>query len=125
MSATQQGNKSGGNGGTDGAGLALDTSHADTREKLMNDMKNVIDEAESWLSNASARAGEDLSAAREKFQTTLYNAKTDLLRLEGNMAAKSRLAAQATDTYVKGNPWTAVGLGAAVGVAFGLLIARK
>ncbi|MES2742870.1 MAG: DUF883 family protein [Pseudomonadota bacterium] len=127
MSATQQGNKSGsaGNGTESPANAHNNASNGEAREKLMNDMKTVINEAESWLGNASARAGEDLGAARERFQTTLQNAKTDLLRLEGNMVAKSRLAAQATDTYVKDNPWTAVGLGAAIGVVFGLLITRK
>ena len=35
------------------------------------------------------------------------------------------VAAKATDEYVKDNPWKSVGLGAAVGVVIGMLIARK
>jgi ElaB/YqjD/DUF883 family membrane-anchored ribosome-binding protein len=38
---------------------------------------------------------------------------------------KATLAAKATDAYVRDNPWKAVGLGAAIGVVIGLLIARK
>ena len=38
---------------------------------------------------------------------------------------KAALAARATDDYVKENPWKAVGLGTAVGVVIGMLIARK
>ena len=38
---------------------------------------------------------------------------------------KSKAAAKATDTYVKDNPWKAVGIGAVAGVILGLLINRR
>lgn len=101
------------------------TSNDDAREKLMNEMKNVIDEAETWLGNAASQTGEDLRAVREKFETTLQTAKADLMKLEANMMDKTKLAAQATDAYVKDHPWKSVGLGAAVGVLLGLLSMRK
>ncbi|MET3132385.1 ElaB/YqjD/DUF883 family membrane-anchored ribosome-binding protein [Oxalobacteraceae bacterium GrIS 1.11] len=97
----------------------------DAREKLMNDMKSVISEAEDWLQNTAAHSGEDLLAAKETFVDTLQTAKNDLRQMEANLLAKTRRAADATDAYVKDNPWKAIGLGGAFGLLAGLLIGRK
>ena len=75
--------------------------------------------------SATSRSGEEMRAVKEKFESTLDTAKTDLIKLQTNMTARSKVAAQAADTYVKDNPWTSVSLGAAIGVALGLLIGRK
>ena len=129
MNATTTSGKSGSNaasnGGDSGSNLNAQGCHQDAREKLMNDMKNVINEAEDWLSNAGERSGEDLRAVKERFESTLQTAKTDLLKVEATMLAKGKLAVQATDVYVKDNPWTSVGVGAAVGVLLGLLVGRR
>ena len=123
MDSTQASDKSV-NGGDTGSQMAKGRN-GDAREKLMDDMKNVINEAERWLGSASSRSGEEMRAVKEKFESTLDTAKTDLIKLQANMTARSKVAAQAADTYVKDNPWTSVGLGAAIGVALGLLIGRK
>ena len=123
MNSTQQSGKSG--SGDSASDMASRAGHGDAREKLMNEMKNVINEAENWLGSTASQTGEDMRAVREKFETTLQTAKTDLMKLEANMMARTKLAAQATDTYVNDNPWKSVGLGAAVGVILGLLVARK
>ena len=95
------------------------------RDQLMSDLKSVIADAEAWLRHGSQLTGEELKAAKEKFERTLVNAKDDLIRLEEAAVEKAKVAARATDEYVKENPWKAVGLGAARGVVVGMLIARK
>lgn len=95
------------------------------RDQLMRDLKSVISDAESWLRSGSQLTGEDLKAAKAKFERTLVNAKDDLIRLEQNVVEKTKEAAKATDEYVHENPWKSVGIGAAVGLLVGLLISRK
>ena len=95
------------------------------RDQLMNDLKSVIQDAEAWLRNGGQLTGDELKAAKAKFEQTLLNAKNDLIRLEETVVEKTKEAAKATDDYVKENPWKSVGLGAAVGVVIGMLIARK
>lgn len=95
------------------------------RDQLMNDLKSVIQDAEAWLRNGGQLTGEELKAAKAKFEQTLVNAKNDLIKLEETVVEKTKEAAKATDDYVKENPWKSVGLGAAVGVVIGMLIARK
>ncbi len=95
------------------------------RDQLMSDLKSVIQDAESWLRSGSQMTGEELQAAKAKFERTLGSAKADLIRLEETVVEKTKVAAKATDDYVKENPWKAVGIGAAAGLVIGLLIARK
>lgn len=95
------------------------------RDQLMSDLKSVIQDAESWLSKGSQMTGEELAAARAKFERTLSGAKADLIRLEENVVARTKEAAKATDVYVHENPWKSVGIGAAAGIIIGMLIARR
>jgi ElaB/YqjD/DUF883 family membrane-anchored ribosome-binding protein len=95
------------------------------RDQLMSDLKSVIQDAEVWLRNGSQMTGEELQAAKAKFERTLTNAKADLIRLEETVVEKTKVAAKATDEYVKENPWKSVGIGAAAGLLIGLLISRR
>lgn len=95
------------------------------RDQLMSDLKSVIQDAESWLRTGGQLTGDELKAARAKFERTIANAKTELMRLEETVVEKSKEAAKATDEYVHENPWTSIGIGAAVGLVMGVLISRK
>ncbi|MFL6658346.1 MAG: YqjD family protein [Massilia sp.] len=95
------------------------------RDQLMSDLKSVIQDAESWLRSSTQMTGEELQAARAKFERTLSSAKADLIRIEETVVAKTKEAAKATDEYVHENPWKAVGIGAAAGLVIGMLISRK
>ena len=95
------------------------------RDQLLSDLKTVIQDAEAWLRHSGHLTGEEFKAARAKFERTLVKAKEDIVRLEEVAVEKAKVAAKATDEYVKENPWKAVGLGTAVGVVIDMLIARK
>jgi ElaB/YqjD/DUF883 family membrane-anchored ribosome-binding protein len=96
-----------------------------TREQLMSDLKTVIQDAEAWLRNGGQLTGDELKAAKAKFEQTLLVAKESLGDYQHTVVEKTREAAKATDEYVNENPWKSVGLGAAVGVVIGMLIARR
>jgi ElaB/YqjD/DUF883 family membrane-anchored ribosome-binding protein len=95
------------------------------RDQLMSDLKSVITDAEAWLRHGGQLSGAEFQAAKAKFEQTLSNAKADLVRLEQAVVEKTKEAAKATDEYVHENPWKAVGIGAAVGLLVGVLIARR
>ena len=119
MDQTQQ------NGKTSGINADSHAAGADASERLMNDLKSVIGDVENWLHDAQEHGADGMAEARSQFEESLRTAKTDLLKLEDSMVARTRLAAQQANVYVKDNPWKAVGLGAALGVIAGMLIARK
>ena len=95
------------------------------RDQLMSDLKSVIQDAEAWLRNGSMLTGDDLQAAKAKFERTLISAKDTLVGLEETVVVRTKEAARATDLYVHENPWTSIGIGAGVGLVLGLIISRK
>ena len=94
------------------------------RDQLMNDLKSVIQDAESWLRNSSL-TGEDLKAAKEKFERTLVTAKADLIHYQEVVVEKTKEAAKATDEYVHENPWRSIAIGAGIGLLLGVAISRR
>jgi ElaB/YqjD/DUF883 family membrane-anchored ribosome-binding protein len=96
-----------------------------SKEKLVADLKVVVADAEELLRATASQAGEKVSAARERIQASLATAKVKLSDAERALLEKSKLAAKATDEYVRDNPWQAVGVAALAGLVLGVLISRR
>lgn len=105
---------------TKSAGMESDA----VKEKLMQDLRVVVTDAEELLRATAGQAGEKIAVARERIQENLNKAKARLVAAEEAVVAKTRQAATATDEYVHENPWRAVGIGAGVGLIVGMLISR-
>lgn len=93
--------------------------------KLMNDVRTFIDDAEELLRAVSSLSGETVAGARTKFSESLAQVKSMVADGQDIATEKARLAAAQTDQYVHRNPWQAIGIGLAVGVAIGFLSHRK
>jgi ElaB/YqjD/DUF883 family membrane-anchored ribosome-binding protein len=96
-----------------------------SKEKLAQDLKIVIADAEDLLRATASQAGEKVAAAREKIQDSLHRAKLKLAEVEDVIVDKGKQAARVTDEYVHDHPWRAVGIAAGVGFVIGLLIGRR
>jgi ElaB/YqjD/DUF883 family membrane-anchored ribosome-binding protein len=96
-----------------------------SKEKLMQDFRVVVTDAEELLRATAGLAGDKVSAARERIQENLTAAKVRLSAAEDAVVARTKEAARATDEYVHENPWKAVGIGAAVGLIVGMLMSRR
>ncbi len=96
-----------------------------SKEKLVADLKVVVADAEELLRATASQAGEKVAAARERIQASLATAKVKLTDAERALLEKSKLAAKATDDYVRENPWQAVGVAAVAGLVLGVLISRR
>lgn len=95
-----------------------------SKEKLIQDFRAVVADAEELLHATAGQAGEKVSAARERIQENLAAAKVRLAATQESVVAQTKQAARATDEYVHENPWKAVGIGAGVGLIVGMLISR-
>lgn len=103
----------------------MNTDTAVTKDKLAQDLKIVISDAEELLRATASQAGEKVVAAREKVQDSLHRAKAKLSETEEVLLDRGKLAAHATDEYVREHPWRAVGIAAGIGLVIGLLIGRR
>lgn len=96
-----------------------------TAEKLQEDLRTVVADAEELLKATASQTGERIMAARAKVEESLKAAKARLAEAQAAVAARTRAAAKATDDYVRANPWKAVGIAAAVGFVLGILATRR
>lgn len=103
----------------------IENTDAVTKQKLIADFKVVIADAEELLRATAQDASEKAVAARARIETHLADAKAKLANLEEAVAVRAKQAADATDQYVRANPWKAVGIAAGVGVLLGMLIGRR
>lgn len=96
-----------------------------SKDKLVSDMRLVIGDAEEILRATASQAGEKVGELRERIQERLRDAKIRLQDAEAALVDKTKACARATDDFVHENPWQAVGVAAAIGLALGLLIGRR
>jgi ElaB/YqjD/DUF883 family membrane-anchored ribosome-binding protein len=103
----------------------MSTEAIDSKDKLVQDFRAVVADAEELLKATASQAGEKVAVARERIQDSLHTAKVKLAEAEDVIVQRSKQAARATDDYVHENPWQAVGIAAGVGLVIGLLIGRR
>ena len=95
------------------------------KDKLMADLRVVINDAEESLKLTAGDVSDSAVGLRERLQQRMADAKHSLLTLQATAAEKAKAAGHAADDYVHDHPWQAVALGAGVGLVVGLLIGRR
>jgi ElaB/YqjD/DUF883 family membrane-anchored ribosome-binding protein len=104
---------------------AKHTNIADSKDKLMDDLRLVVSDAEELLRATANQAGEGAASARARIQESLQVVKERLTEAEDTAIERTRQAAKDADQYVHDNPWQAIGISACVGAIVGMLIARR
>jgi len=87
-------------------------------EKLAGDVRVLASDVEELLRATATQSGEKIAEARTRARAAIANARTAAIE-------HGRHAANATDQYVRQNPWSAVGISAGIGLLIGLLISRR
>jgi len=83
-------------------------------DRLMDELRNVIADAEELLRATADQAGPKVQEVRARAEESLRNARE---HLQG--------AGRELDTRVRENPWAAVGIAAGIGLIVGILLSRK
>jgi ElaB/YqjD/DUF883 family membrane-anchored ribosome-binding protein len=95
------------------------------RDGMIADAKSLIGDADGIVESMASASGEKLGALGEKVRATLRLSKEKMTDAQQALAERAKATAQATDNYVRENPWQVIGVATALGVALGLLINRK
>lgn len=96
-----------------------------TTDKLVADLKAVMHDAEALLRATSAQTGEKIQEVRARAEESLRHAKVRVSQVEEEAMKRARELADATEVYVKDNPWQSVGIAAGIGLVLGILISRR
>ncbi len=95
------------------------------KDKLLEDLRLVMADAEDLLHATAEQAGEGGAAMRARIESRLHHVRESLEDAEAAVATRTRNAARATDHYVHEHPWQAIGISACIGALVGMLIARR
>jgi len=95
------------------------------KDKLIHDLQAVIKDTEELLRMTADHVGESADALRARVSDRLKQAMNELHHLQSAAVDQAKAAGQATEDFVKVNPWKSVGIAAGVGLLVGLLIGRR
>lgn len=96
-----------------------------SKDRLMQDLKAVMADAEELLKATASQTGERIAAARVKAEESLQSAKIRLGEVQGIAIEQAKVVAKKADNYVAANPWQAVGIATVAGIVIGALISRR
>lgn len=96
-----------------------------TSEHLRAELKSLADTLEEVLNSSTDKSKEEISKLRSKAEEALKNSRHRLGETSDAIARQTREAAAKADEYVHENPWTGVGIGAAIGLVLGVLLTRR
>lgn len=96
-----------------------------TTEKLMRDLKVVVDDAEALLAATAGQTGEKIEQLRARAKESLAAARDRLRETGSDIQDRAKAAAKSTDEYVHENPWAAIAIAAGIGFLVGSLTSRR
>ena len=94
------------------------------KDKLVDDIKAVVADAEDMLKKARTTGTEGYAAIRVELEDRLANSIVRLQEVQEEVKMRGRQAARATEEYVQDNPWKSMGYVAVAGLIVGLLLTR-
>ncbi len=92
---------------------------------LMDDVKQVLKDAEALYQAAVDDGTKEGKALKEKLKAQLGRAQQQFSQLEGSVVERTRQAAAQTDDLVHSKPYHAMGIAAVVGLVLGALLSRR
>lgn len=100
-------------------------SSATPTDRLLDDLRQVVEDTEALLRATAGQAGERAQEARSRAEESLRQARTRLEGLEQEVVTRARDAAHEADRYVRDNPWQSISIAAGVAFVIGLLVSRR
>lgn len=96
-----------------------------SKDALVSDLKRVVGDADDLLKEMSSASAEEFSAARARIEAKLSQARSRINEARIEAAQRARYAADATNQYVRENPWKVAGVGVVAGLIAAFLISRR
>lgn len=93
----------------------------ETNARQVEDLRSLLQEVETALSQAGAQAGEHVAELRDRLRAVLEDAQPHL----EEWRARAREELYRYDDYVRAHPYQVVGVAAIVGAVVGLVLSRR
>lgn len=100
-------------------------SVVDARTGASREFHSFVADVEDLITSTTPLTVESLARAKENLRQHVTAAKASIETMRGDVTDQARHTAAATNHYVHENPWKSAGIGAAVGLLLGFLLARR
>src|SRR5574343_1705526 len=94
-------------------------------DTLADDFSALLNQTQTLLDQAQAQGPQQAQALMADIQAKLAHAKEQLQQVQEGMGENARAVRDATEDYVRQQPWTALGLAAAAGFVLGVLLSGR
>jgi len=118
-------NASPGDGPLSGSQMSGATGNQVTTDQLIADLKTVMQDAEALLRATSSQTGDKIQEIRAHAEQSLTRARARVSELEQEARRRAQEMSDATEVYMRDNPWQSVGIAAGVGLLIGLLLSSR
>ncbi len=88
-------------------------------------LRQIVDHAEALLEALAGDGDTRLDPLRERVSESIQAARARLEEIESAANRATERAAQALERWMRENPWTAVAVGAGIGLLAGVLLAGR
>jgi ElaB/YqjD/DUF883 family membrane-anchored ribosome-binding protein len=95
------------------------------QEQLLREFDTIVSETEQLLKAMTPAGGASGGDVPAKVDENQQSARERLALLEEFLMQKAKTAAQSTESYVRSNPWPALGIAVGIGLVIGLLLKRR
>ncbi len=104
----------------------LDTSQArDAKDYANGQINSFIEHVEELTQALKDVETPEIARVRAKVKIAIAAAKSALKDSAAQVRSQAVQAGKTTDTFVRDNPWQVVGIAAVLGLAVGILAARR
>lgn len=97
------------------------STHSLNTDRLTNDLKNVVHDAEDLIHALGDSATGKAAEAKARLKKAVASAKDTCADLQEH----AKESAKAADRVVRDHPYESIGIALAVGLVVGLLVGRK
>jgi len=87
--------------------------------------RNLVADVEDLVKKVANVDDAEIAEIRSKVEHTLERAKTSARAGVAAVRGRAEDVSEATDEYVRENPWAAIGVAAAVGIVIGFIAAGR
>ena len=92
--------------------------------EVNHEFNNFVSDIENLIKETASLTGDELAQAKIKINQRIASAKQSISSVSSTVAEQARKTASATNEYVHEKPWAAIGTGAVVSFALGLLLSH-
>lgn len=96
-----------------------------TKEKLVDDVKVVLHDADILLRETAGQLGDKARDARARLEKGVRAARERLDDIQSKSVEQVKATAKQADEFVHEHPWQSVGIAFAAGAILGLIVGRR